>query len=137
MTGSISGVCWMLHGLQLVAHELLLFAAFWFVIGLADELAIDLSFIWLRLVWKRCTAHLPAGYGAAPLAWPAPAALFRSAGIERACNAFGKQASSDVCAANIRNIFSKANPAHSARWDRTSDAVACSGSAFTAACGAV
>jgi bacteriophage N4 adsorption protein B len=38
-----------LSGLQLLEHELLLFAAFWFIVSGLDELAIDLSWIWLRL----------------------------------------------------------------------------------------
>ncbi len=68
MTGSISGVYSALQWLQLIEHELLLFAAFWFVVGLVDELAIDFSFIWLRLAGGVRTPHLPIGYGAAPLA---------------------------------------------------------------------
>lgn len=38
-----------LTGLQLVEHELLLFAAFWFIISALDEISIDLSWIWLRV----------------------------------------------------------------------------------------
>lgn len=68
MTGSIFGAYSALQWLQLIEHELLLFAAFWFVVGLADEFAIDLSFIWLRLARGMRTPYLPAGYGAAPLA---------------------------------------------------------------------
>ena len=68
MTESISGVCSALQWLQLIEHELLLFAAFWFVVGLVDEFAIDLSFFWLKLAGGMRTPHLPAGYGAAPLA---------------------------------------------------------------------
>ena len=68
MTGSISDTFTVLQWLQLIEHELLLFAAFWFVFGLVDEFAIDVSFIWLRLTGGLRTAHLPAGYGTAPLA---------------------------------------------------------------------
>lgn len=32
----------MLAGLQVIEHELLLFAAFWFIISALDEVAIDL-----------------------------------------------------------------------------------------------
>lgn len=39
----------LLVGLQLVEHELLLFAAFWFVVGAIDEAAVDLIWLWLRL----------------------------------------------------------------------------------------
>jgi len=38
-----------LTGLQVVEGELLLFAAFWFIISAMDEITIDLSWIWLRL----------------------------------------------------------------------------------------
>jgi bacteriophage N4 adsorption protein B len=48
-----------LHGLQLVEHELLVFALFWFVIGALDELAVDLVWIWLRLTGRRTTPRLP------------------------------------------------------------------------------
>ena len=68
MIGANSDFVAALQWLQIVEHELLLFAAFWFVIGLADELAIDLSFIWLKLGRGLRTAHLPVGYGTAPLA---------------------------------------------------------------------
>ncbi len=69
MTGANSDIFEALRWLQLAEHELLLFAAFWFVIGLADELAIDFSFIWLKLGRGLRTAHLPAGYGTHR--WPA------------------------------------------------------------------
>ncbi len=59
-----------LHALVSVERELLLFAAFWFVVGLADELAMDCAWIWLRVTGRARTGHLPAGYGAAPLAGP-------------------------------------------------------------------
>ena len=42
--------------LQIVQHELLLFAAFWFILSALDELAIDLVWIWWRL-----TARLAGG----------------------------------------------------------------------------
>jgi len=42
----------MLAGLQLMERELLLFAAFWFIVGALDEMAIDVSWIWLRLRGK-------------------------------------------------------------------------------------
>lgn len=35
--------------LQVVEHELLLFAAFWFILGAIDELTIDVAWLWLRL----------------------------------------------------------------------------------------
>ncbi len=68
MTGAVSGTYSVLQWLQLIEHELLVFAAFWFVVGLIDEFAVDFSFIWLKLARALRTAHLPAGYGTAPLA---------------------------------------------------------------------
>ena len=56
------------YWLQLVEHELLLFALFWFVIGTLDELAIDFSWLWLRLTGRRHTARLPADFGGTALA---------------------------------------------------------------------
>jgi bacteriophage N4 adsorption protein B len=58
-------------GLRLIEHELLIFAAFWFVIGLFDELAIDLGWLWMRLTGRAHTRRLAEGYGAAPLLGPA------------------------------------------------------------------
>ncbi len=43
--------------LRLVEYELTLFAAFWFVFGIADELAIDLVYGWNRL-FRRQRTHL-------------------------------------------------------------------------------
>ncbi len=63
-----------LHGLAAIEHELLVFAAFWFIVGLLDELAIDFAWLWLRLSGKARTARLAAGYGTAPLRGP-PAVL--------------------------------------------------------------
>jgi adsorption protein B len=59
-----------LHWLQLVEHELLLFALFWFIVGMADELAVDLVWIWLRLTGRRVTPRLPNDYGMQPLSGP-------------------------------------------------------------------
>ncbi len=53
--------------LVLFKHELLAFAAFWFCIGLADEMAVDLAWIWLCLTGRARTTRLPVGYGAEPL----------------------------------------------------------------------
>ena len=47
--------------LLLVRHELLLFAAFWFAVGAIDELAIDLSWPWLRLQGRGRTIRLSNG----------------------------------------------------------------------------
>lgn len=51
---SIEGVLQGVRLLQIVQHELLLFAAFWFILGAVDELAIDLVWLWSRLTgWLR------------------------------------------------------------------------------------
>lgn len=56
-----------LHGLQLVEHELMLFALFWFIVGAVDELAIDLVWLWLRLTGRARTPRLAKSPGTAPL----------------------------------------------------------------------
>jgi len=70
MAGPAGELGWLLHSLLLIERELLLFAGFWIVVGLADELAIDLTWLWLRLTGRARTGQLPAGYGAQPLAGP-------------------------------------------------------------------
>lgn len=45
--------------MALVQIELLLFAAVFFAIGLADELAIDLAYLWCRLTGKARTRRVP------------------------------------------------------------------------------
>lgn len=41
-----------LPGLVSVEHELLLFAAFWFIVSAVDEAAFDLGYLWLRLTGR-------------------------------------------------------------------------------------
>lgn len=60
-----------LDWLLLVERELLAFSAFWFCIGLVDEFAVDLAWLWLRLRGRLRTPRLPVGYGAGPLSGPA------------------------------------------------------------------
>ena len=67
MNGAGSGWQALLEGLVLFEHELLAFAAFWFCVGLIDEFAIDLTWLWLRLTGRARTIELPVGYGAEPL----------------------------------------------------------------------
>lgn len=62
-----SGLAGVLVALSVLERELLAFAAFWFVIGLIDEVGLDLAWLWLRLGGRIGTRRLPAGYGAAPL----------------------------------------------------------------------
>ena len=44
-----SGLAGVLVALSVLERELLAFAAFWFVIGLIDEVGLDLAWLWLRL----------------------------------------------------------------------------------------
>ena len=67
MVGAATGVWTALDWLLLVERELMAFAAFWFCVGLLDELAIDFAWIGLKLSGKVRTARLPVGYGAEPL----------------------------------------------------------------------
>lgn len=53
-----------LRGLE---HELMLFAAFWFVLGILDETAIDLVWLWNRIVRRRRTSQLVADIESRPL----------------------------------------------------------------------
>jgi adsorption protein B len=70
MAGSAGDISWALEAVLLAERELLLFAGFWLAVGLLDELAIDLSWFWLKLTGRARTRSLPAGYGVAPLAGP-------------------------------------------------------------------
>lgn len=57
-----------LQWLQLVQFELMLFAGFWFVIGMIDELAVDVTWLWLLLRGRVRSARLGADVAARPLA---------------------------------------------------------------------
>ncbi len=46
---------------------MMVFALFWFVIGAADELAIDLAWVWLRLTGRVSTKRLPRDFGSRAL----------------------------------------------------------------------
>lgn len=72
--GGLLSVEAMLQGLQLVEHELMLFALFWFFIGAVDELAIDIAWLWLRVTGRARTERLGHRLEAAPL--PGRIALF-------------------------------------------------------------
>jgi len=54
----------LLDGVQRADHELLLFAAFWFIIGTIDELAVDFTWLWLKLTGRARERRLAAGFGA-------------------------------------------------------------------------
>jgi bacteriophage N4 adsorption protein B len=53
--------------LQMLERELLLFALFWFIIGMVDELAMDAAYAWLRLRGRIHTAKLPPMTSEKPL----------------------------------------------------------------------
>lgn len=54
-------------GLQFAERELLLFAAFWFIVGALDELAVDIIWIWLRITGRAQSKRLPPGFEMRPL----------------------------------------------------------------------
>lgn len=56
-----------LEWLQVVQYELMLFAGFWFVIGMVDEMAIDLGWLWLLLRGRVRSATLSSDVTARPL----------------------------------------------------------------------
>jgi adsorption protein B len=70
MAGSAGDIGWALEAVLLAERELLLFAGFWLAVGLLDELAIDLSWFWLKLTGRARTRSLPAGYGVAAFGGP-------------------------------------------------------------------
>lgn len=65
--GAIFDLPQLLVGLQRLEHELLLFAAFWFILGALDELAVDIYWLWLRLTRRAEDPRLPRGYEHRPL----------------------------------------------------------------------
>lgn len=54
--------------LQLVEQELLLFAAFWFLVGAIDDISVDLCWLWLKLTGRARTRRISEEQGRAPLA---------------------------------------------------------------------
>lgn len=54
-------------GLQVVEQELLLFAAFWFLLGALDDLGVDACWIWLRITGRARTQRISADVARAPL----------------------------------------------------------------------
>lgn len=57
----------LLRGLLVAEHELLLFAAFWFVVSAVDEAAVDISWAWLRLGGRASAGKVPLGLTDSPL----------------------------------------------------------------------
>lgn len=78
-TGGFTPAEW----LVLVEHELLLFAAFFFLLGAIDELAVDLLWLWLRITRRASTPRLSPGNGDQPLAGEAAVLIpaWREAGV--------------------------------------------------------
>src|SRR5690606_38165312 len=66
--GAIFDLPQVLAGFQRLEHELLLFASFRFIVAAIDELAIDLSWLWLRLTGRLREPRLPRDYARGPLA---------------------------------------------------------------------
>src|SRR5579871_1297365 len=60
----------LLGGLQFAESELLVFAAFWFVIGAVDEMVVDFVWLWLFAAGRAVTHRLPKGYELRPLTAP-------------------------------------------------------------------
>ena len=57
-----------LHWLQLAEYELTLFAGFWFLVGMADEMAVDFAWLWLLLRGRVRSPKLTAEITGRPLA---------------------------------------------------------------------
>lgn len=70
MAGPAGELGWLLEALLVVERELLLFAGFWIIVGLTDELAIDLAWLWLRFTGQARTGQLPANQAVQPLVGP-------------------------------------------------------------------
>ncbi len=68
LTNIIGGIAPLLEALRLIEFELLLFAAFWFMLGAFDELAIDVCWLWLRVTGRAVDLPLLAAAEARPLA---------------------------------------------------------------------
>ena len=65
--GALIALEQLLQWLLVAEHELLLFAAFWFVVSAVDEAAVDISWAWLRLGGRASATRLPPGLRDSPL----------------------------------------------------------------------
>lgn len=65
--GATFGFAGVFDALVRIEHELLLFAAFWFILGALDELSVDLCWIWLRLTGRAGERRLSRQFGRDPL----------------------------------------------------------------------
>jgi adsorption protein B len=57
----------LIEGLRFAEGELLVFAAFWFILGAIDEFAIDAVWLWLFASGRNRSHILPSGYEQRPL----------------------------------------------------------------------
>ena len=67
LDGSILGLAQLLRWMLVAEHELLLFAAFFFIVSAVDEAAVDFAWLWLRLNGHSGTGVVPSGLTDAPL----------------------------------------------------------------------
>ena len=67
LDGSFLGLAQLLRWMIVAEHELLLFAAFFFIVSAVDEAAVDFAWLWLRLNGHSGTGVLPSGLTDAPL----------------------------------------------------------------------
>ena len=65
--GALTVLEQLLGWLLVAEHELLLFAAFWFVVSAIDEAAVDISWLWLRLGGRASAGKVPMGLTESPL----------------------------------------------------------------------
>ena len=97
-SGGITGLSQLIYWLQLVEHELLLFAAFWFIVGTIDELVVDFAWLWLRITGRAGAPQLARGIEQRPLSGRAAVlvAAWREADviaemIAHSCKAWSQQ----------------------------------------------
>lgn len=83
MTSAEAAIAAIIHGLVPLERELLIFAAFWFVIGLLDEFAVDLVWLLLRITGRARTPVLPHGFASDELSGGIAVFVpaFREAGV--------------------------------------------------------
>lgn len=71
-TGLLTSGYWALEWLAVLGHELLLFAGIFFLIGAADEFAVDIAWLWLKLTGRAKTPIVERKTATgSPLAGPA------------------------------------------------------------------
>ncbi|MGH6787761.1 MAG: glycosyl transferase family protein [Novosphingobium sp.] len=83
MSGSVLALQSALAWLQGFEHELLVFAVFWFALGTLDELAFDLTWLWLKLTGRAREQRVPQGFAEQALSGRAAVLIpaWREAGV--------------------------------------------------------